>query len=160
MASAALPRPRDLRVRGGEVVVPEERHLLLERAVRMHHPEQPPLARVGDDGARRKRVPAARDLDVPGLQILRVDIVVDRLVVEQEFNGTADGLSAERVELVAAGAEAGASKQMLELAIEEKRHVRSLRTLRRRFRSEHRVDGRTGGGAPTRDGWRREAPAR
>ncbi len=43
-------RARQLRVRRREVVVPEERHLLLERAVGVQHPEQPPLLRVGDDG--------------------------------------------------------------------------------------------------------------
>ena len=36
-------RARDLVVAGGEVVVPEERHLLLERTVAVDHPEQPAL---------------------------------------------------------------------------------------------------------------------
>ena len=37
-----------LAVGGGEVVVPEERHLLLQWTARMDHPEQPALARVVD----------------------------------------------------------------------------------------------------------------
>jgi hypothetical protein len=39
---------RDLRVRSGEVVVPEERHLLFQRPSRVQHPEQPSLPRVLD----------------------------------------------------------------------------------------------------------------
>ena len=49
----------DLAVGGGEVVVPEERHLLLERALRVHHPEQPALAGVGDVVRRLKAAAAA-----------------------------------------------------------------------------------------------------
>jgi hypothetical protein len=45
---------RELGIRGGEVVVPEERHLLLQRPVAVHHSEQPPLPRVGDARARRE----------------------------------------------------------------------------------------------------------
>src|SRR5688572_28315265 len=35
--------PRHLAVGGGEVVVPEQRHLLLQRPAGVHHPEQPAL---------------------------------------------------------------------------------------------------------------------
>jgi hypothetical protein len=46
-------RTGHLRVADAEVVVPEERHLLLQRAARVHHAEQPPLPRILDAGVRR-----------------------------------------------------------------------------------------------------------
>ena len=39
----------DLRIGRGKEVVPEQRHLLLQRTTGVHHPEQPPLARIVDD---------------------------------------------------------------------------------------------------------------
>ena len=56
----------DLAVGRGEVVVPEERHLLLERPPRMDHPEQPPLPGVRDVGAGQE-LAARGDADVTGL---------------------------------------------------------------------------------------------
>ena len=48
-----------LAVGGGEVVVPEQRHLLLQRAPRMNHAEHPALARVVDVDVRREEVRVA-----------------------------------------------------------------------------------------------------
>ena len=87
----------------------------------MHHPEQPALPRVGDDGSRRERA-AHGHADVAGLPDLLVDIVWNRLVVEQTLDRAADRLAAEDIELVAAGAEAAAAKQVLDLAIERQGH--------------------------------------
>ena len=50
---------------------------------------------------------------------LLVDVVWNRLVVDQTLDGAADRLPAEDVELVGAGAEAGAPKQVLDLPIEQ-----------------------------------------
>ena len=76
--------PAILRVGRREVVVPEERHLLLERTVAVHHPEQPSLPRVEDVGrGENGAVPARGDLDVARLADLRVDVVGNLLVVDE-----------------------------------------------------------------------------
>ena len=73
-----------LRVRGGEVVVPEQRHLLFQRTLRVDHPEQPALTRVVDQGVGRKRIAGrSRDADVGRVADLRVVIRGCRLVVKQ-----------------------------------------------------------------------------
>ena len=41
---------------GGEVVVPEQRHLLLQRTPRVDHPEHPALTRIVDVDVRREEV--------------------------------------------------------------------------------------------------------
>ena len=80
------PARRDLRNAGREVVVPEERHLLLQRTVRVHHPEQPSLSRivgdrVGGEGALRCRA------EIPGFAEVGVDGIGDRVVVDQPIDG-------------------------------------------------------------------------
>ena len=66
---------RDLAVGRGEVVVPEERHLFLERTLRVHHPEQPALAGVLDVRVRRELAAARRHADVVALPDLRIHVV-------------------------------------------------------------------------------------
>src|SRR6185503_8971762 len=56
---------RDLAHGRCEVVVPDERHLFLERCRRMHHPEEPALARVTDVAARSEWT-GRGDVDVAG----------------------------------------------------------------------------------------------
>ena len=73
-------RPSDasgnLAVRRGEVVVPEQRHLFLQRPPGIHHAEQPPLAGVVDDRGGRKRL-ARRE---PRIDIVRNTAEIDELV--------------------------------------------------------------------------------
>jgi hypothetical protein len=47
---------RNLAVGRSEVLMPEQRHLLLQGAPRVQHAEQPPLTRVVDGRRRRKRL--------------------------------------------------------------------------------------------------------
>ena len=74
-------RGRHLRIRGGEVVVPEERHLLLERPVGVHHPEEPALPGGVDSWRRARTRPLIRVPAYPAWPIFAVDIVGDALVV-------------------------------------------------------------------------------
>ena len=71
-----------LAVGGGEVVVPEERHLLLQRTPRVHHAEHPALARVVDVDVGREQVACAH-LRVVGPSDALVDVVGPPLVVDQ-----------------------------------------------------------------------------
>ena len=64
------------------MVVPEQRHLFLERTLRVHHPEQPALARVFDAGIRRE-LPARGDPHVLAIAYLGIDLVRLKLVVEE-----------------------------------------------------------------------------
>jgi hypothetical protein len=79
-------RTRQLAVRGGEVVVPEQRHLLLQRALRVHHAEQPALPCVLDVRVRRERAAARRHADVCGLADLRVHVIRLPVVIHQEID--------------------------------------------------------------------------
>jgi hypothetical protein len=74
--------PRHLAVCGGEVVVPEQRHLFLERTLRVHHPEQPALSRVLDAGIRRE-LPTRGDPHVLAIAYLGIDLVRLKLEVEE-----------------------------------------------------------------------------
>ena len=74
VACSAADGAGDLAVGRGEVVVPEQRHLLLQRALRVDHPEQPSLPRVLDVRVRRE-LTARRDADVGVLSDLPVHVV-------------------------------------------------------------------------------------
>ena len=75
-----------LRIPGREVVVPEDRHLLLQGTVRVHHPEQPSLARIVGHRVRRKRSAMRRRLHVTGRADLGVDGVGDALEIQQPID--------------------------------------------------------------------------
>ena len=47
---------RNLAVGRGEMLVPEKRHLFLQRAPRVHHAKEPPLPRIVDARRRRERL--------------------------------------------------------------------------------------------------------
>jgi hypothetical protein len=71
----------NLRVAGGEVVVPEERHLLLKRTIAMDHPEQPALSCLCDVRSWSEFATARQH--VPRLPNLAVHIVGDALVLDE-----------------------------------------------------------------------------
>ncbi len=72
----------DLRVGCREMVVPEERHLLLQRPATVHQPEQPALTGIGD--VRRGLEAAARGhAHVPCRTDEVIDVVRDLGVVEE-----------------------------------------------------------------------------
>ena len=106
-------RACDLRVSGREVVVPEERHLLLERTTRVNHAEQPALTGIVDDGARRE-LAAGGDGDISGLADQSIDIVGDGLVVEQLPDGGAQPEFEVVVDFVLSRAEAGTTQQVFD----------------------------------------------
>ena len=112
-----LNRAGELRVARREVVVPEEGHLLLQRAVRVDHAEQPPLPGVVDEGVGRKRRVRRRRQDVARLPDLRIHIVGDELVVDDPINRGAVRQVAEDRQVVGARAKPRASQQMLDALI-------------------------------------------
>ena len=103
----------DLRKTGGEVVVPEKRHLLLQRPVGMHHPEQQPLPRIIGHGVRRK-LAARRGVDVAGLADVRIDRVGNAGVVDQPIDGLRVRQLRVRRELRAVAAEPRSPQQMFD----------------------------------------------
>ncbi len=108
-----LNRAGELRVARREVVVPEEGHLLLERAVRVDHAEQPPLPGVVDRRIGRERA-VRRHPDVARLPDLRIHIVGDELVVDDSIDRGAVGQVAEERQVVGARAKPRASQQMFD----------------------------------------------
>ena len=90
---------------GGEDVVPEQRHLLFERALRVDHPPDPapvPRRRVVDVGA-QVRVVAGKDVLVQVRHPLGVDQLLDHLFVRPRR---------VRLKLVARCPESGPPQQM------------------------------------------------
>jgi hypothetical protein len=114
---------RDLAVSGGEVVVPEERHLLLERPRAVDHAEDPPLPRVGDDG-RRRELTARRHAHEARLPDIRVDVVGDLLVVDELVDGAEVAQLDVGANLGVGGAESRAAQQMLDLGFASSGHGR------------------------------------
>ena len=108
---------RHLAVAGREVVVPEERHLLLERPLAVHHPEQPPLPGVEDVRAARTAPPRVAIRTYPGCPIFVSTSSAICLVVEQAATAPASDSARYVVDLVGPGAEAGAPQQMFDLTI-------------------------------------------
>jgi hypothetical protein len=103
---------RQLAVGGGEVVVPEERHLLLERTARVDHAEQPALTRVLDVRVGRESTGARQDVDVgrvPDLAVYVVGLIVHVHHVGERFER---GHALEIRQLRGARAEAGAPQKM------------------------------------------------
>ena len=79
-----------LAVGGGKVVVPEQRHLLLQRAPRVGHAEQPALPRVVDVDVRREEL-ASGHLRMVGssdalIHVVRPALVVTRCATAAEVN--------------------------------------------------------------------------
>src|SRR5439155_2295967 len=94
----------------------EQRHLLLQRPIAVHHAKQPPLPGIGDVRLRREDA-AGRDAHVPRLADLAVDGVRNTLVVDERVDGVADRQAGVEIELVGPRAETGSPKQMFDLSI-------------------------------------------
>ena len=71
-----------LAVGGGEVVVPEQRHLFLQRTPRVDHAEHPALARILDVDVWREEILGC-DLRVVGTSDALIDVVGSALVVDE-----------------------------------------------------------------------------
>ena len=99
------------------MVVPEERHLLLQRTPRVDHPEQPALARVVDVDIGREEIFRGH-LRVVGPADARVDVVGTSLVVDEVSDRGIERHPGKGVGLRGAGAEACPSEQMLEVGIQ------------------------------------------
>ena len=107
---------RDLAVRGREMLVPEQRHLFLQRAPRVHHAEQPPLARVIDRRGRRERFHRAgrwRHGRIPSLTDERVDVVWRAVIVHELGQRGVETARTERRRFGGARTKAGATQQVL-----------------------------------------------
>ena len=70
------------------MVVPEERHLLLQRTLAVHHPEQPPLPGVVDVASRLESAcGSGGHADVARRPDLCVDVVGEAFEAEQAVDG-------------------------------------------------------------------------
>ncbi len=129
----------DLRVGGGEMVVPEERHLLLQRALRVHHPEQPALAGVENVVRWLEAAAAAsRHADISRPADERIHIVGNLGVVEKARHrrGIAGKRQAGvRLDLFLAGAKSGSPVEMVDLLLSAEAHRRGLQAARERVKS-------------------------
>ena len=83
----------DLLVTSREMAVPEQRHLLLERTRRMHHPEQPSLPGIVDVDVGRELTAPRRHARVGRAADMRVDVVTLPGVVHQEGDDRREGES-------------------------------------------------------------------
>ena len=122
---ACAVRAGHLRIGRGEVVVPEERHLLLERPRAVDHPEEPALAGVADDGVRRERA-ARRHARVARRPDERVDVIVELLVVDERLDGGRSPELAIEAELLRARAETRPSQEMSDRLV-DRGHLWRLR---------------------------------
>jgi hypothetical protein len=111
-----------LAVGSGEVVVPEQRHLLLQRPPRMDHAEHPALSCVVDIYVRREEI--FRDyLRVIRTSDARVDVVRPAFVVDEVRHRRTRRHVAEDVDVLGADAESGATEQVVDFGV-ELRHSR------------------------------------
>jgi hypothetical protein len=97
------------------MVVPEERHLLLQRSLRVHHPKQPPLAGVLDVGVRRELAPSRRHADMVNLPNPRVHVVGLPFVVDEVVDDRRNRYCVELGEVRGRGAESRPPQQMRHL---------------------------------------------
>ena len=120
----------DLRVGRREVVVPEERHLLLQRALRMHHPEQPALAGIENVVRRLESTPASScHTDVARAADQTVHIVGDLRETQQAgHRGSVAGKrqAAVVLDLFLTRAESGTPVEMIYLLLSAAAHDRFL----------------------------------
>ena len=106
----------DLRVGRGEMVVPEERHLLLERAAAVDQAEEPALARMRDVGPRLKSARCG-DAGEPRSPDEIIHIVREACVVEQMGDRVREPEEAEALVLrhiLLRRAKAGSPEEMVE----------------------------------------------
>src|SRR5262245_3822247 len=120
----ALQHPRvvgQLAEAGGEVVVPEQRHLLLQRTTRVDHPEHPPLTGIIDVDVGREEAAALLvrriDLRVIRAADARVHIVGTTFVVHEMRNSLRQRHVLIGVHVRGADAEPSATQQMINFGI-------------------------------------------
>ena len=106
-----------LAVGGGEVVVPEQRHLFLQRTPRVDHAEQPALARVLDVDIRREEVLDGH-LRMVGPSDARIDVVGSTLVVDEIRDRSGRRHVAKDLGVDGTDAESGAAKQVIDFRVE------------------------------------------
>ena len=107
----------DLRVGGGEMVVPEERHLLLQRTAAVDQAEEPALARMSDVGVWLKSARRG-DPGVPRSPDEIIHIVGKACVVEQVGDRVREPEEAETLVLrhiLLRRAEPGSPEEMVEV---------------------------------------------
>ena len=79
----------------------------------MNHAEQPPLAGIIDDGA-RKKFTSRGDRNVTRLPYQLVNVVWDTLVMQELLNRIREAKFEVIVDFILTGAEAGAAQQVLD----------------------------------------------
>src|SRR5262249_14938678 len=118
---------RELAVGGGEVVVPEQRHLFLQRAPRMNHAKQPALARVLDVDVRRKKIFGGY-LRVVGPSDAAIDVVRPSFVGDEIRDRIGRRHVAEDFDVGGARAESGAAKQVIDFRVELRHSILRVRS--------------------------------
>ena len=98
------------------MVVPEERHLFLQRPAAVEHPEQPALARIVDDGRGRKCAVRCGP-GVPGRPDLAVHIIRDAGKVDELVERGGQTPPCEVSDFVGTRAEPGTSKDVHHLTV-------------------------------------------
>ena len=98
------------------MVVPEERHLLLQRPPGMDHPEQPALPRVGDVLGWQKRATRGHTNQTwPPNQF--VDIVFVLLIIDEVGDGRAKAHVGIGIDLRLTRAESSSAKEVFDLLL-------------------------------------------
>jgi hypothetical protein len=126
-------RATDFRIGSGEVVVPEQRHLLLQRALAVHHPEQPPLPGIVDVGLRLEttRCPGGH-AHVAGTADLVVHVVREPLEVEQPLDGRDVRHRRVSGDVLLGRPDRCTPQQVFDVLLASPRHGHGLQTGRRR----------------------------
>ncbi len=112
----------DFGVRRREVVVPEQRHLFLQRTPTVHHTKQPPLACVGDV---RRWTERRSDTNVGRMANHRIDVVGEGGVVDEMGGGggkSQESEPCEGVRLLLGRAKRGATQEMVDFCFALPRH--------------------------------------
>ena len=148
--------PRNLVVAGREMVVPEERHLLLQRTTAVHHAEQPPLTRV-DDVRLGEKLAAGGGAHVAGCADPGVDLVRQLLVVDEGVDRLGDAEPAVEVQFVGPRAKARSAQKMFDLlrachGAPEFNRIGRFGSLQASYTNRTVTAGRVSGG--NRRGWR------
>ena len=108
---------RQLAVGRGEVVVPEQRHLLLQRAPAVDHAEDPALACILDVDVGREEVFGGNERMVGASDAL-IDVVGSALVVDEIVDRSRMRHVAIDVDVRDADAKTGTTKQVIDFRVD------------------------------------------
>ena len=98
------------------MVVPEQRHLLLQRALAVHHPEHPALTGIVDVVARVESAAAARHhAQIGRIADVGVHVVGHPFEVDEPIDRRIQAEIGVGVHFVGTAAETGAPQQVLDL---------------------------------------------